>query len=226
MEEQKENMNFNNLINNTKLQVGDIIDVLRIDTNERESYSVGSPFDIQGIMNDITNGKIKIINVRRPILESRAEIVEELISIQNTKPAEPVINEYEIYCLTDMINSIIEFGMADLKRDDLEIIITKMSQPNNNDEIVQNEIMIQIKTKERVLLFQIMKESLRLNFAKLEMGTALTIEDVFKNCNVVVTPEGYLNYAHESKIKSEEKINTIQSPNEEGSNTADELIIS
>lgn len=211
---EKENMK-------SKLQVGDIVDVLRTDTNVREVYVVGCPTDIEGVINDLTYGRIKIINVQRPVVEQRSEVVEELISIQNTKPIvkEPVLNEYEIYCLIEMINSIIEFGMVDLRKDDLIIVITKMSQPSNKEELESKEIMIQFKTSERVLLYQVMKESLRLNFAKLEMGAPLTIEDVFKDCNVVVTQEGYLNYCQPDKE------NTTQCQ-DDGSNTADELVIS
>lgn len=220
----EEKNNLDNLINKTNLQAGDIIDIYRNDTKEEECYCMCGPVDVQAVLNDITNGKISVINVRRPSLEKKSEIVEELIKIQNTRPVQPVLNEYEIYCLTEMINSIIEFGMLDLKKEDIKIVISKTSKVNEQEDFEYKEIMIQIKTDERVLFYQVMRESLRLNFAKLKLGKGLTLDEIFKDCNVVVTPEGYLRYVGENNGKGEYE--STQKFVEDGSNTADEIIIS
>ena len=231
-EKQKEDMKLNKLIEESKLAVGDLVIVKRLDKNCEESYLMTRPLDIEGVYYGVRDGICEVTNILSSVFEKECSLEKDIIThINRAKElkvkVKPNINEYEKMILLELINNQIEFGNLDFIKN--KVVFRFGKTPAQDDE-GSTMITLQVLTSplggesSRVVIYQTFKESLRINFSKLiELGKEFELDEIFSGYNVGFSQEGYLVDCSKKAATEED---CLKFKDEEGSNTADELIIS
>ena len=230
-EEQKEDMRLNKLIEKSKLAVGDLVKLKRLDKNCEESYLITKPQDIAGIYYDVRDGICEITNVLSLVFEKDFSAEKDIIAhINRAKElkvkVKPNINEYEKMILMELINNQIEFGTLNFIRDKIVFKFGKIAAVNDEDSAMVTLQILTVSSEgesSKLIIYQNFKESLRINFSKLiELGKEYEIDEIFSGYNVDFSQEGYLvDYSE----KAAEDADCLIFKDEEGSNTSDELNI-